>query len=560
MNTYDDNETTVRNGSANFGETAVVTALAPERVVPASSPLAAPEAVPSASPRAVSSLTALPANVYRMVESWKADRITRLRDRHGNRQPWYYSYLIAIVDDVVLEKTPLAGAIAFLRERDPLLADKLHHFYDRQLLPALRTLLAVSREECEALQRYNAYVVQRGAEIDAEQNRLLAERDGTTARDREAIVAMDGPIQQAHEAASEAVARTGATYDAASPSEEIVLRVRPHSQEAAAAKLELPWVLGDEKGNLPKWAATLCMLFIGCGIGLSIGILTHMVQLDSLDANPIGLGCWMAAGVAAAVFGGEWTKQSAREASKQVYLRFAWAYWLLTAALVMGMFAPLAVVAIDSLTEREGMLAPMRERQMFTALGDAPPARAGKPEDAPARGRSAVEDSGTLFLLVAMLLSLPYVGTKVYEGIRLGRYHEVMNRIRHFQETDVVQQEREARQRPEVQSALRAIAQVWLLLHGRQELEQRVVRAAAPWDVRIAAIEGERPAARAELDAAALLRIQDQLDNLAGTQATWDTMLEDTLARYGAAWSWRRLLPWFRPRARRRTRNDSRRL
>src|SRR5437588_1573364 len=113
------------------------------------------------------------------------DRITRLRDKHGNRLPWFYSYLIPVVGNKPLEETPYFKLIEHIEESYPLRAARLHGFYNGELLEALKRLAAVSQEADEALTKYNAHVIAKNAAIEGEQTRLSEQRDAKTRIDRE---------------------------------------------------------------------------------------------------------------------------------------------------------------------------------------------------------------------------------------------------------------------------------------------------------------------------------------------------------------------------------------
>ena len=184
---------------------------------------------------------AAPLPTVAMAETYTlADLITRLRDRYGNRLPWSFAHSVALVSDRPLEETRLRETLGVIQTLEPGRAGYLHHFYDERLLPAIggvrKTIVAELRRVVERREDSG----RRDIEADAAQAAIRAARDTATRRDSETMASLEEPLTQAHRDASEAVARTGGSYNSQAPSDVCVLRHAPLPMEAVLGEMRLP--------------------------------------------------------------------------------------------------------------------------------------------------------------------------------------------------------------------------------------------------------------------------------------------------------------------------------
>ena len=119
------------------------------------------------------------------------DPITRRRDIHGNRHPWFFAHSVPSVEDVPLRETALASAIEAIRERFAITAAELEHYYDHKLRPALRRLIAIRDAEESRVVSHNEKAVIVGETLDAESTRVNAD-------DAVAIAAIEASLADAH--------------------------------------------------------------------------------------------------------------------------------------------------------------------------------------------------------------------------------------------------------------------------------------------------------------------------------------------------------------------------
>ena len=143
----------------------------------------------------------------------------------------------------------------------------------------------------------------------------------------------------------------------------------------------------------------------------------------------------------------------------------------------------------------------------------------------------------------------------VWEGHLSGRYDACLNRIRREQER-LFREEDTAWPNPGVQAALEAISYVNQLLHIKAGLEARIA-------AQIAALDAKRRPVQDELSDNALQRVQEAVDQVDGTQETFDAMFADAKARCEEGDSlWQRLRRAFRgrPKSRQRQRDAKRRI
>lgn len=431
-----------------------------------------------------------------------ADRITRQRDKVGNRLPWFYSHSVPVIEDVPLDQTQLADALRIIKEQLPITGAELEHFYDRKLRPALRRLLAV-RDEEEGKQHSYAY------ETSELNHALDKETERVNQADREAIAGLDGALPEAHRQAARKVTAAGGTYDPENPAPECVLRARRWDEGALASELRLPWTPADKETLMPKWVSWLVTPVVGTMIGLSLGIMSGFIPAGNWLAKPLPLGLFVSGGIVLAI-GGKWgIFHSARVASQRYWLGLPVRNWF--PFVVISVLITAAIIAMDSFVEREGLMASLRMQEMARSVsGEKPAADMGAKE--------------WLYFLMAIIVIFGYAVNAYWEGYLSGRYDACLNRIREAQERRFQDEDAAFRSIPAVQEALDALAEVRWLLHEKNLLEQRIQE-------RTARIDGKRLPLREDMTEEALRRIQDAMDQLNGTQATFDALFEDAKRR-----------------------------
>jgi len=472
------------------------------------------------------------------------DLLTRLRDKWGNRRGWSSVFSVPTVEDRPLGETALAPAVRVIEARLPLRAATLHHFYDEKLHAALHRFRSVLAEETNALAAENAFAAQRNAEITAHQAALEEARDAATQADRKALTALeDGPLAEAHADAAEKVARAGGVYDPNSPSEGCVLRHGRTALEVIAARLGLPGPHGDARAHLPGWAGWGLTGIVGVLMGLSLGIVTHVLEADTLVRHlPLGaafsvLGFGLAAAAKWAVRGA-WYR-----VGQDYYLGCPRSKWgvMLAGALLRS----LAVLAVDVVMERQGLLALMQLQGDTQAL------------TGHAQGPSLLD--GLISWVVPLVVTLAYLYCAGDAGYLDGRREEVRNRLHARQEQDWAETDAARRADSSAQTALHALAVVREWLRRRDALAARIDALAAPFDAKIGAWEGQRLPERKELGTPARQRVQDVLDNFHGAQLSFDLMWEEAVADcegVGGGWMRRLLRAFGGSRPPRRTRRE----
>jgi hypothetical protein len=193
--------------------------------------------------------------------AWEHDPIARPRDKHDNPQHRDIIFLLpAPGDDKPVAETPKAEYLALIAATLPLRAKCLHDFYDHSVLPLLTRYQDLVREEWERLGGFNTETERHNADLEARRADLEAERDERTRADREAIPALDVPLNEAHRLAAEKVACAGGAYDPQNPAPEAVLRHEKRALEALAGEHGIPWTPGDASRRLSKkflWALTV---------------------------------------------------------------------------------------------------------------------------------------------------------------------------------------------------------------------------------------------------------------------------------------------------------------
>lgn len=476
------------------------------------------------------------------------DLLTRLRDKWGNRLGWSFAFSIPTVDDTPLEQTPLMAGLRVIEAQDPIRAATLHHFYNDKLLNVRKNFLSVLAEENAKQAERNAFAAARNQEITAAQQVREEERGAATLNGREALTALeDERLVQAHTDAAEKVAQTGGLYDPSNPSESCVLRHGRSALEAVAAKLGLPGPHRDAHAHLPGWGNWALTGVIGILMGLSLGIVTHVLEADTLVHHLTLAAAFAVIGFAVVGFGvataakwavyGSWYR-----VGQDYYLGCPRSKWI--PMLVVASVASLVVLAVDVVMERQGLLALMNLQMDTDAL------------TGHAQGPSLLETITSWFL--PTVITLPYLLCAGSAGYLSGRREETHNRLVARQEQDWAETDTARRADPPVQTALHALALVREVLRRKDVLSARIAALAAPFDAKIAALEGQRLPEREELNVDRCRRIQDALGDFHGAQITFDVMWEEALDDCGGGGRfWKRLLRAFTGhRAPRRTRRE----
>lgn len=461
------------------------------------------------------------------------DLKTRNRNGRGDREPWSYTYGIPTTDadETPLEQTPLIGALKVIEAILPGRASTLHHYYNRKLGLAQKRQKEVRAEEEAALARRNAQAAEFNAALDRMQAAMRGQQEAAIRSDRDALAALDEPLRQAHDAAAERVARTGGLYDSTDPTETSVLRYTPRALEEVAPDLGLPGPHGDARAHLPGWLGWFLTIAVGVFIGMSLGIITHVLHanIGYLERNwPATLVCAvLGIAISAAIKWG--TRVLWYLVGQDLTLRVSTRRW--RTVLTLAAAGTLTFGACDAAAERQGLLALAQVDSATRALS------AGS--TAPS---SSSMDVAVLWC-VALLVTVAYLTCAGVEGYLKGRQEEVLNLVHSRQQSEFTETDTRIRAEETTQDALHAIATVRGLRHRQSLLTTRIAETAAPFDQKIAALEAQRLPERQPMDEQAHRRYQDALDNLHGTQATFDGMFEEALGTAEASSSvWRRLL------------------
>lgn len=475
----------------------------------------------------------------------------RNRSAQGDRLASSYTYAIPTVEDKPLRERPLAQAIEIIAQTLPILAASLHDFHDHKLLPTLRRFKQVQAEEEDKVVRRDAYARGWNADIEAAQNALRAERDAATLDDREALLALDEPLAQAHADTGTKVARTGGVYDPARPDPSCVLRHAPRSLEVLAGAERKPGPHRDAHAHPDGWIVWTLTVGIGMFIGLSLGLFSGLLHLRAvlhdglLSSEGALMGVWMAGGavISLAIKSGLsllWYHVG-QDYALGVPLR-KWRATLSIAALIT-----LLLSSADIAVERQGLLAMAQLNRATDALS----------------GR--VTQPGLLEILVpwlvGILITLGYLAWISAAAFLRGRQEENVHQLQALQDTDFSARDTQVRADGDNQVALESIAHVHDVQRQQAALNTRIAEIAAPLDQRIAALENERLPEYVPLSETARQRIQDALDNLHGAQAVFDGMFHEAQQRCeGRSGFWGRLLECFiglrRPRRSDRDRNS----
>lgn len=434
------------------------------------------------------------------------DLITRNRDQKRNRLGWSYFGSVPTIEDIPLEQTALAKAIAAIETERQLLANSLQHLFDDKLRPAVRRAQGVREEEEARLAAQNSRALAVNAEIETKQAQLAEKRDAAVNADRAALRELDEPLRQAHITAAERVALVGGSYDPADPHERCVLRDTPRPLEVVAADLKLPWTPADPKTLMHAAISWIVTILIGVMIGLSLGLVAGLLNPDALMRKPVSLVLCILIGFAVAVMTKYAVKQTYQRASERYYLGRPFLNWVPFA--LLAAIVTIGLVWIDALVEREGLLKLVRLQAGMMSLSTG--------------HHSGNADKEFIYLLIATILSSPYILYAGWEGYIIGRRHAVINQLMARQTADFEAADTARRSDPLVQEALQAIAKVNEIRQQQNMLRLRIATTAEPFDRAIAELEANRRPVDQELSEEARKRYQDAIDALHCAQETFD--------------------------------------
>ena len=468
------------------------------------------------------------------------DLIPRRRDRWGNRLLWRYVMGTPITEDRPLAETPLAETLELVSQYHPLLALRLHHFHDQRLLPTLRRHAAIRREEEAALEGARARTDSANAAIDRHLSvlrRQSEKRDEESLHHEAKLAALAARLASAEEEAAQKVAAAGGQYDAEKLGEECALHLAPPTLEEVAASAGLPWAPGDAKAVLPGWLSWTMTSLVGVMIGVSLGIMAGLLPVDAIMRHPVIGGLCALIGIAAAAGGKQAIMLGHRQASERAYLKLPWPRRAAFVALALAV--DVVLILIDSVVEREGLLANMRLRDMTAALSG--------------QGDTGSESHGDTYFLAAILVNFGYVISAAWEGYYKGRTHVILGCLQARRSAIAARMEAERRARPEVQAALAAMAEVCRLRRERDQALLSRAEEEAALASRIAALEAARPASP-ELSEEAKRRIQDTWDDVCGCQEVFDVLHAQAMRE------WQRANAWWRRLGRAASRRAERRL
>src|SRR5262249_26376961 len=140
-------------------------------------------------------------------------------------------------------------------------------------------------------------------------------------------------------------------------------------------------------------------------------------------------------------------RASWKHVAERFYLGKVWYY-----AGLLALVIALLPVAMDARVEQEGLLAGLRQRALFGGMRN---------QNTPAAaGQQKPNGVDVATLLAAILLSFPYVAVKSWEGWRIGRFRIIRDRLLAIQGQERRALEEAWRNRPDVQTAFHALADV----------------------------------------------------------------------------------------------------
>jgi len=451
---------------------------------------------------------------------------------------------VPAVHDRLLAETELLGAIRIICETRPIQGKALHHFYDDRLLPSIWRANLIREEEEARTSARNAYFLQVAREAHEKQTQVVQKRDAATSRTRARLEALDEVMHRAQEHAAACVTHTGVPYDSENPTERAVLYHTPRPLEVFADALQLPWPTTDPSTLIPGPLGWFITVMIGAMIGVSFGIIAGFLHPDTLGREAAIVVPCAILGFAVAVCSKYTLRLAWQHPSERYYLGKRIANWLPFLFLAFLLF--FALVPMDGVLEKEGLLKLARSEASMRSLSG---------------GNDTTRNKEGLYLLIAMILTLPYFVNSGIEGYVIGRRQVIRNRLLARQAIDFEAMDTARRNLPEIQEALHAIAQVREVQRQQRELEARIARIAEPFDREIAELETRKQPICLELSMESKRRYQEALDQMHATQEIFDTMFWREVTEVTSSggclarlWrkAWARRAPYHRGRERTR--------
>lgn len=432
------------------------------------------------------------------------DLITRNRDYLGNRKGFCYAYNPATVDDTLIERSPLIGAIEVIREHCPGRAAQLEHYYNNKLLAAERRLYDVRLAEQLKLQQYNTRAIKENTDIDALVKSLEEDKAQAIAQHRQTFDSMNNSLSEAHKSAGEKMAGVGAPYDPANPTASSLFDISLNRMRAVAAELKLPWSPENTKPLLHTYLSWALSIVVGVMIGLSLGIMAQFLHPDTIAREMLPVLLFAIIGSAAAILGRAAIKYGHKQAAERSYLGLPWYHRI--GVLLCALAVDVAVLCIDSTLEQQGLLATVRFQNAINSLS----------------GAAGSSSSQAIYFLCAVVLSLGYTTCAAWEGYMAGRQEAITNLV-HARCEEIIE---EKKGDAAVAEALSAIAQVNALRYQITELESRISR---PYDQKVAQLQSRRLPVLDDLPLNSKERVQDAIDNFNGAQNEFDAAMEAVL-------------------------------
>ena len=445
-------------------------------------------------------------------ESWEHDPIALRRDKEENPlQRDIICYVTPPGDGEAVADTPKSQYLEMIAASNPMEAKYLHDFYDHRVRPLLTRYQDTVREETEKVALLDADIERQNAALEAHRIDLEGERDEKTRRDREAVVEMDKPLNDAHREAAKRTAFAGQGYDPNAPSPDAVLCHQKRALEAVAGDAGIPWTPGDASRRLPKWF--LWALTAGTGVifGLSLAIFGGFLDADAVEDSLKVVAGGVFAGFIVSAGGGWAIKHFSRAAAERYYLAIFSGrgplYWV--PSLVCAIGVTTLVIGMDAAIEFGGLL------------------KAASLDRATGAGAHTIPLG--LAYLVGMVITFGYALTYAREGALDGRYFPCLNRLTALQEAEFAQRDQEIRARAEVKEALAAIAIVRDVQREKTTLEARVAAVAAPFECELARLESLKRQPQREPSLEARRRIQDAHDKWLGANTNYDIRVNAAL-------------------------------
>lgn len=445
----------------------------------------------------------------------------RKRDASDNRLPYTFAFSHPTVDDMPLSETTLPVALQQVAERMPARAAILSHYYTNRLMVALRRLRAVQEKEEAEREKYNSWAAITRKEIEGIEVGVKRELAESCALLREKEDRLKGELGAAHLRAAELTAKTGSVYDPEAPSATAVLRHEFQPLEVFAAEDQLPYYSDGPQMMLTIGIGWMLTCLIGVMTGLSVGLMAHLIEADTMMQKPgMALLC-VFFGIASAIFGKCMVGYSFRFAAERYYLGRPPTVWGPFA--LLGAVTGITLILLDATVERAGLLS-------IRGLENAVAHLSG--------GGPSGEGDVWIYLLAAVLVTFGYVFTAGWEGYAKGRVKAVHNRLVARQKAEYDARDGAIRANPDVQEALQAVTQVQELQRQLRELGVEIARVEAPFVKKLAQLESDYPKHMGSLSETAKRRIEDAGDNFEGCQALFDRQLDQAVAQCEPMYGW----------------------